>query len=79
MYHFTLLDIELALESLQWRNIELMQALRLNTAMTIAPYSKQQIAPDELYPLPTDEQATEVMTSAIERAKNKVRRFNKLS
>lgn len=54
LYDMTLFDLNLALEGLQWRNIELLQALRLNTLAAIAPYSKNTPELEELYPLVTD-------------------------
>lgn len=78
LYNFTLFDVELAFESLQWQHLGLRQALRFNTAMTIAPFSKSTITPDELYSLPDDEVKTVATRDGIERAKERVRRFNKM-
>lgn len=74
----TLFDMHLALESLQWRNIELLQALRVNTVMSVAPYSKQPLLPEDLYPLASDvESGGNVnVKQGLERAKERVLAFN---
>lgn len=81
MYEFTLLDVHLAVESLQWRNIELLQALRLNTLAAIAPYSEQPPSPRELYQLPSDaigeSEAYDAEESSIERARRRVEEFER--
>lgn len=81
MYEMTLFDLHLAINSLQWRNIELLQAIRLNTLLTVSPFTKREIQLDDLYQLPTD---YEVIASNLgniqtreERARQRVLEFNK--
>lgn len=81
LYNMSLFDIDLALKSLQWHNIELMQALRFQTTMTIAPYSKSEVLPEELYELASDnitseDRVTDV-ASGLDRAKQRVMEFNR--
>lgn len=76
----SLWDLQISLDSLQWRNIELMQAIRINTLAGISPWVKQ--APDlyDIYPLVidcnTDGTYRSDVKSGLDRAKERLLAFN---
>lgn len=80
LYTMTLYDVHLAVESLRWRNLELLQALRLNSLLTVLPWSKEQPDLQDLYSLPTDDDDGIARSDegSIERAKKRVLEFQKM-